>query len=80
MVVSIDLTAIVFVFGNFNGHHKDWVAYFGGTDRYGELCYNFSVSSALFWWLTVLLEYLTLSLRVLLFWIYLFLLTLVFVL
>ena len=48
MVVSIDLTAIVFVFGNFNGHHKDWVAYFGGTDRYGELCYNFSVTSALF--------------------------------
>ena len=29
----------VFVFGGF--HHKDWLTYSGGTDRSGELCYNF---------------------------------------
>ena len=31
----------VFVFGDFNVHHKDWLTYSGGTDRPGELCYNF---------------------------------------
>ena len=25
--------------------HKDWLTYSGGTDRYGELCYNFSISN-----------------------------------
>ena len=30
----------VFVFGDFNVHHKDWPTYPGGTDRPGELCYN----------------------------------------
>ena len=25
----------------FNVHHKDWLTYSGGTDRPGELCYNF---------------------------------------
>ena len=29
----------VFVFVGF--HHKDWLTYSGGTDRSGELCYNF---------------------------------------
>ena len=28
-------------------HHKDWLTYFGGTDRPGELCYNFSISNDL---------------------------------
>ena len=28
-------------------HHKDWLTYFGGADRPGELCYNFSISSDL---------------------------------
>ena len=37
----------VFVFGDFNIHHKDWLTYSGGTDRPGELCYNFSISSDL---------------------------------
>ena len=37
----------VFVFGDFNVHHKDWLTYSGGTDRPGELCYNFSISNDL---------------------------------
>ena len=28
-------------------HHKDWLAYSGGTDRSGKLCYNFSISNDL---------------------------------
>ena len=34
----------MFVFEDFNVHHKDWLTYPGGTDRPGELCYNFSIS------------------------------------
>ena len=37
----------MFVFGDFNAHHKDWLSYSGGTDRLGELCYNFSISNDL---------------------------------
>ena len=37
----------VFVFGDFNVHHKDWLTYSGGTDKSGELCYNFSISNDL---------------------------------
>ena len=37
----------MFVFGDFNVHHKDWLTYSGGTDRLGELCYNFSISNNL---------------------------------
>ena len=36
-VLSINLSANVFVFGDFNIHHKDWVTYSGGTNRPGEL-------------------------------------------
>ena len=36
-VLSIDPSANVFVFGDFNVHHKDWLTYSGGTDRPGEL-------------------------------------------
>ena len=32
---------------DFNVHHKDWLTYSGGTDRPGELCYNFSISNDL---------------------------------
>ena len=46
-VLSINPSANVFVFGDFNVHHKDWLTYFGGTDRPGELCYNFSISNDL---------------------------------
>ena len=46
-VFSINPSANVFVFGDFNVHHKDWLTYSGGTDRPGELCYNFSISNDL---------------------------------
>ena len=35
-ILSINSSA-VFVFVDFNVHHKDWLTYFGGTDRHGEL-------------------------------------------
>ena len=38
-VLSINPSANVFVFGDFNVHYKDWLTYSGGTDRPGELCY-----------------------------------------
>ena len=40
-VLLINPSANVFVFGDFNIHHKDWLTYSGGTDWPGELCYNF---------------------------------------
>ena len=46
-VPSINPSANVFVFGEFNVHHKDWLTYSGGTDQPGELCYNFSISNDL---------------------------------
>ena len=46
-VLLIYPSANVFVFGDFNIHHKDWHAYSSGTDRSGELCYNFSISNDL---------------------------------
>ena len=46
-VLSINPSANVLVFGDFNVHHKDWLTYSGVTDRPGELCYNFSVSNDL---------------------------------
>ena len=46
-VLSINPSGNVFVFGDFNVHHKDWLTYSGGTDQTGELCYNFSISNDL---------------------------------
>ena len=46
-VLSINLSTNIFVFRDFNVHHKDWLTYSGGTDRPGELCYNFSISNDL---------------------------------
>ena len=46
-VLSINPSVNVFVFGDFNVHHKDWLTYSGGTDRPAELCYNFSISNDL---------------------------------
>ena len=46
-VLLINPSANVFLFGYFNIHHKDWLIYSGGTDRPGELCYNFSISNDL---------------------------------
>ena len=45
-VLSINPSA-VFVFGDFNVHHKDWPTYSGRTDWPGELRYNFSISNDL---------------------------------
>ena len=44
-VLSINPSADVFVFRDFDVHHKDWLTYSGGTDRPGERCYNFSVTN-----------------------------------
>ena len=46
-VLSINPSANVFLFGDFDIYHKDWLSYSGGTDRHGELCYNFSISNDL---------------------------------
>ena len=47
-VLSINPSNVnVFVFGDFNVDHKDWLTYSGGTDRPGELCYNFPFSNDL---------------------------------
>ena len=34
-------------FWRLNIHHKSWLIYSGGTDGFGELCYNFSFSNGL---------------------------------
>ena len=39
-VLLINPSSNVFVFGDFNIHHKDWLIYSGGTRRPGDLCYN----------------------------------------
>ena len=46
-VLSINPSANVVVFGNFNIHHKDWLTCCGRTDRPGEFCHNFSISNYL---------------------------------
>ena len=60
-VVSINPSVNVFLFGDFNVHHKDWLTYSGGTGRLGELCYNFSISNDLTNWLKFLLTSMWLS-------------------
>ena len=37
----------MFVFGDFNVRHEDWLTYSAGTDRPGELCYIFPISNDL---------------------------------
>ena len=46
-VLLINPSANMFIFGDFNIHHEDWLTPSGGTDRPGELCYNFSSSNDL---------------------------------
>ena len=46
-ILSINPSAIVFIFGDFNVHHMDWITCSGGTKRPGELCYNFLISNNL---------------------------------
>ena len=49
-VLLMNPSANLFVFEDFNVHHKDWLTYFGGTDRPGELCYNFLSQMTLLRW------------------------------
>ena len=42
-VLLTNPSANVFVFGDFNVYHKDWLTYSGGTNRSGVLCYNSSI-------------------------------------
>ena len=79
-VLLINPSANVFVFGNFNVHHKDWLTYSGGTDRTGELCYNVSISNDLTHMVNFPTRIPDCDSHIPVFWIYLFLLTLVFVL
>ena len=44
-VLPINPSANLFVFGDFNINHKDWLTYSGETDRPGELSDNFSISN-----------------------------------
>ena len=44
-VLSINLSANVFVFRDFNVHCKDWLTYSSGTDRPGKFCNDFSISN-----------------------------------
>ena len=46
-VLSVNPSANVLVFGDFNVHHKYWLTYSGWSDRPGDLCYNFSISNDL---------------------------------
>ena len=46
-VFSINSSANVFVFWDSNVHYKDLLTYSRGTDRSGELSYNFSISNDL---------------------------------
>ena len=79
-VLSIYPSANIFVFGDFNVHHKDWLTYSGGTDRSGELCYNFSIANNPTHIVNFPTQIQDVILTVLLFWISFFLLMLVFVL
>ena len=79
-VLSINPYANVFIFGDFNIHHKGWLTYSGGTDRPGGLCHNFSISKDVTQMVNFPTWILSCDSHSLLFWIYLFLLMLVFVL
>ena len=46
-VLSINPSANVFAFENFNVYHKDWLTYSCRPNRSGELCHNFSFSDDL---------------------------------
>ena len=70
-ILSINPSASMFAFGDFNVHYKDWLIYSGIV---------FLSQMTLFRRLTLLLRSLTVTLTALLIWIYLFLLILVFIL
>ena len=62
--------------GDFNVHHKDWLTSSSGPDRPGERCYKTTLVRQL----TFLHRFLTVTLTVMLFLIYCFLMMLVFAL
>ena len=64
-VLSISPYANVFVFVDFNVHHKGWLTYSGGTDRPGEISNDLTQ-------LTFPRRSLIITLAILLFWIYFF--------
>ena len=66
-VLWIKPSANGFSLEEFNFHHKDWLTHSGGTDRFRELCYDFSISNGQ----TFQLRSLTVTLTVLLFWMFL---------
>ena len=74
--VSCNINEFLLVISSANVHHKNWLTYSGGNDRPIELCYKITLLS----WLTFLLRFLTVTVTVMLFWIYFFLVMLVFVL
>ena len=76
-VLSINPSANVFVFRDFNVHHKDWLTYLV-TDLVNSVIIFLS-QITLLRWLTFLLRSLTVTFKVLLCWIYFFFL-LVFIL
>ena len=69
-ILSINPSANMFVFGNFNVNHKDWLTYSGGTDRLVNSVMIVLSQTTLLRWLTFLLGSQTVILRVLLFWIF----------
>ena len=69
----------MFLFGDFI-HHKDCLTYSDGSDRPGELCYNFSTSKDLIQLVNFPTQIPTVTLTVVLFFIYFFPLMLGFVL
>ena len=47
-VISINPSANVFVFEDFNVHYIGWLTYSGRPDTPGKLCYNFSISNCFY--------------------------------
>ena len=69
-VLLIKPSANVLIFQDFNVHHKDRLTYSGGTDTPGKLCYIFSISNDLTQIVNFPTWVLTVTITVLLFWIY----------
>ena len=61
-VLLINPSANVFVFGDFNVHHKNWLNYSGGTDDLLNSVITFLSQTTLFRQLTILLGPLTVTL------------------
>ena len=55
-VLSINLSANIFVFGDLNIHHKDWLTYSRGTDWLVNSAIIFLSEMTLLRWLTFLLK------------------------